>query len=241
MTLLAVQRRCRLVPRRGLLFLLALLLLVFLAASHLGLLGPQQAALEGHPCSVSSEQRYQLFTLLASIHLLFSNLGIAYFLCYDSLWGAIQESGPLPWDANAYLCALSAHISKHDEASLLRAFRREKLLLEYSAAEGHYTISNSTAAALSASSGVKSPTVQVVLFEEDTYIHMMRRVGWRRRLLPPDCEAHPSLSCFPPALVRLPLPLHPFGPLVLPVPHENMDLLKFHYPETWWKPLQPKC
>lgn len=45
-----------------------------------------------------------------------------------------------------------------------------------------------------------------------------RRIGWKRRLLPPDCAMVPSLHCFPPSLVETPLPLKKFGDYMLPVP-----------------------
>lgn len=188
-------------------------------------------------CIVPKEQRHELYHLLSTVSAILSKLAITHFLCFDSLWGAVQESGPLPWDAHAHLCALNEKVAVHDEAELLRAFRRRGLALEYSSAEGQYTIRNKSYV----SEEFEAPTVRVVLFEEDERVLMLRRVGWRRRVLPPDCDAHPSLQCFPPNLAAVPLPTRPFGPLSMPAPREDIDLLKFHYPTTWWRPLQPNC
>nr|XP_027208900.1 uncharacterized protein LOC113802494 [Penaeus vannamei] len=230
------RRRCRSWSRRrGLVFLLVVVLGMLVAARIMA--SSRMAEEELAPCAVPAEQRKKLFPLLSSVSSLLTRLSITHFLCFESLWGAVQESGPLPWDANAHLCALNEKVAKHNEAELLRAFRRRGLTLEYSSAEGQYTIRNAS----EVSDKWVPPTVRVVLFEEDDRVHMLRRVGWRRRVLPPDCDAHPVLQCFPPQLALDPLPSRPFGPLSLPAPREDIDLLKFHYPETWWRPLQPKC
>ncbi|KAF2355940.1 hypothetical protein FHG87_013303 [Trinorchestia longiramus] len=183
---------------------------------------------------VSNLQRKELFDLLAMTSRLLSQIHITHFLCYKSLWSAIQESGPFPWDANAHLCALNSPALSYDEPSLLRTFRKVNLELEYSSAEATYVISNT-----SLPSG--SPNVQITLFEEDPRVgvNMYRRVGWKRRLLPPNCDSHSSLQCFPGSLVSLPLPQRTFGPLTLPTPREDIDLLKYLYPDTWHKP--PAC
>lgn len=233
-----LRRQCRLWGRRrGLVVLLMVLVCMVFASSYVRRLRGQGRGNETPPCIVTQEQRHELYPLLAAVSSLLTRLSITHFLCFDSLWGAVQESGPLPWDPHAHLCALNEKVSRHDEAELLRAFRRRNLLLECSSAEGQYTVRNSSAARTT----FEAPTVRVVLFEEDERVQMLRRVGWRRRLLPPDCDAHPSLQCFPPNLAAPPLPLRPFGPLSLPAPREDIDLLKFHYPETWWRPLQPHC
>lgn len=235
-----IRRRCRMWGRkRGFLVFVMVVVAMALTAMYVRHQRQQWGVKEQPPCIVTQEQRQCLYPLLAAVSSLLTRLSITHFLCFDSLWGAVQESGPLPWDPHAHLCALNEKVSRHDEAELLRAFRRRGLALEYSSAEGQYIIKNSSSAPTPATFEV--PTVRVVLFEEDERVQMLRRVGWRRRLLPPDCDAHPSLQCFPPNLAASPLPIRPFGPLSLPAPREDIDLLKFHYPETWWRPLQPHC
>ncbi|MCL4117247.1 UNVERIFIED_CONTAM: hypothetical protein GTU68_009958 [Idotea baltica] len=189
-----------------------------------------------HKCEVTSEQKLNLFNLLKRVSATLEKLKVSYFLCYISLWGAIQESGPLPWDTNAELCILSSNLLPYDEASIHRAFQRQELSLEYKSSEGEYIVKNSSVLY------AQAPQVKLILFEADSRVGgMFRRVGWKRRLLPPDCDAHPDLQCFPPHLINSPLPKKSFGPLNLPGPREDIDLLKFHYPDTWWKPLKPNC
>lgn len=188
-----------------------------------------------HKCEVTSEQKRLLFILLKQVTAALEKLDVTYFLCYASLWGAIQESGPLPWDSNAELCILSSNLQSHDEASIHRAFQHKNLTLEYKSSDGEYIVKNSSAF-------THSPLVKLIVFEADSQAGgMFRRVGWKRRLLPPDCDAHPDLQCFPPHLIISPLPKKSFGPLNIPSPREEIDLLKFHYPDTWWKPLRPNC
>lgn len=64
---------------------------------------------------------------------------------------------------------------------------------------------------------------------------MYRRIGWKRRLLPPACENLQSLDCFPPRLIRPPLPMKEFSRALLPVPREGIELQKYHYKDNWWK------
>jgi hypothetical protein len=71
-------------------------------------------------------------------------------------------------------------------------------------------------------------------------IGMLRRVGWKRRMLPPDCEGMTSLECFPPRLIAPPLPVKEFGGFVFPVPREGIEIQKYHYPDNWWKEVLPK-
>ncbi|XP_048510899.1 uncharacterized protein LOC105687470 isoform X2 [Athalia rosae] len=87
--------------------------------------------------------------------------------------------------------------------------------------------------------GEDAPKVEIVVFEEDLTTQMVRRVGWTRRVLPPDCELSPSLQCFPPQLAISPLPMKKFGSHSLPVPREGIELQKYHYPDNWWLEIKP--
>lgn len=186
-------------------------------------------------CEVTSEQKVHLFNLLKQVIAILNKLDVIYFLCYTSLWGAVQESGPLPWDRNADLCVLNTNLVTYDEASIHRIFQRQNLSLQYRSSEGEYIIKN-------ANSNGENSHVKLTVFEADGRLNRMyRRVGWKRRLLPPDCDAHPDLQCFPAHLVGTPLPVKTFGPLSIPGPTEDMDFLKIQYPDTWWKPIKPIC
>ena len=86
--------------------------------------------------------------------------------------------------------------------------------------------------------------VQLVVFAGDKGIvvdgeDMLHRVGWKRRLLPADCEYSSRLDCFPARLARPPLPLKLFGRAAVPVPREDFELLKHHFPNNWWREERP--
>ncbi|KAF4524835.1 hypothetical protein B566_EDAN014318 [Ephemera danica] len=89
-------------------------------------------------------------------------------------------------------------------------------------------------------------SVKLIVFEEDSKTArvpggrgMLRRVGWKRRVMPPDCEGIAFLECFPPNLVTPPLPTKLFGGINVPVPHEGIEIQKYHYADNWWKEVIP--
>ena len=86
--------------------------------------------------------------------------------------------------------------------------------------------------------------LQLIVFAVDKSIEkngeaMYHRVGWKRRLLPPDCDYSKTLECFPARLAHAPLPLKLFGPRTIPVPREEFEILKAHFPDNWWKEVKP--
>lgn len=186
-------------------------------------------------------------------HRVLSALGLTHFLCYGALWGQIRLSRSLPWESDVEFCLLNEEVSTHDEVFVARAFRRAGLRLAYEAAEGRYRVADAAssspargAAAAAAAEDeeagvdVSQALVQLVVFEQDPLLKVYRRVGWKRRVLPPDCEVAPSLHCFPLRLVAPPLPKREFGGHPLPVPREGIELQKYHFQDNWWKVVTPK-
>nr|CAD7423170.1 unnamed protein product [Timema monikensis] len=182
-----------------------------------------------------------------------TSLQLTHFLCYGSLWGQIRLSRSLPWEADVEFCLLNEELSLHDEVFLARAFKKHKLDMKYNSAEGLYMITDPQ---------FEGGNIQLIVFEEDTtttlnaaslpppnhfvnpykltasfntldlQINMLRRVGWKRRMLPPNCEEMTSLECFPPRLIARPLPLKEFGGYILPVPREGIEIQKYHYQQN---------
>lgn len=164
-------------------------------------------------------------------HRLLTSLGLTHFLCYGSLWGQLRLSRSLPWEADVELCVLNEEMALKDEVFLERQFRKHSMKIVYDSTEGKYIINDKS---------LPGATVELIVFEEDPMVGMLRRVGWKRRVLPPDCESLPSLNCFPPRLVKPPLPSREFGGYILPVPREGIEIQKYHYPDNWWKEILPK-
>ncbi|XP_049794233.1 uncharacterized protein LOC126203893 [Schistocerca nitens] len=180
-----------------------------------------------HPTNFQDD----LHNLADRTHRVLSSLGLTHFLCYGALWGQIRLSRSLPWESDVEMCLRNEELARKDEVFLLRAFRKQGLQLAYDSAEGRYTVKDPQ---------FTGGSVQLIVFEEDRMINMLRRVGWKRRVLPPDCESMDSLQCFPPRLITPPLPQKEFGGYVMPVPREGIEIQKYHYPSNWWKEVLPK-
>jgi len=70
---------------------------------------------------------------------------------------------------------------------------------------------------------------------------MFKRIGWKRRLLPPMCDWTPSLDCFPTYLIDKPfLPKKQFGNSFFNVPMGGIEIQKYHYADSWWKIIYTK-
>ena len=123
---------------------------------------------------------------------------------------------------------------KYDENYIGNTFHRAGLNIAYDSAEGRYLVTRA--------GGIvklivfsKEKKLQEVI--EDTYY----RVGWKRRILPLNCDYSPSLECFPSRLMEKPLGKAKFGTAgMVPVPNEQFEILKYHFPDTWWKDTKPK-
>ncbi|XP_014289448.1 uncharacterized protein [Halyomorpha halys] len=182
-------------------------------------------------CNHSEKFHQSLHSLADRVHNVLASIGLTHFLCYGSLWGQLRSSKSLPWESDIEYCLLNEEIITRDEVYLARIFRSKKMNLEYDITEGVYTITDTD---------FVGGKVQLIVFEKDPQINMLRRVGWKRRVLPPDCESLPSLNCFPPRLATPPLPLKEFGGYIVPVPREGIEIQKYHYPTNWWKEILPK-
>nr|CAD7263243.1 unnamed protein product [Timema shepardi] len=174
-------------------------------------------------CPHPEQFQDQLHQLADKVNRILSSLQLTHFLCYGSLWGQIRLSRSLPWEADVEFCLLNEELSLHDEVFLARAFKKHKLDMKYNSAEGLYMITDPQ---------FEGGNIQLIVFEEDTTINMLRRVGWKRRMLPPNCEEMTSLECFPPRLIARPLPLKEFGGYILPVPREGIEIQKYHYQQS---------
>lgn len=184
-----------------------------------------------HTCNNSEGFQEDLHKIAYKTHHVLETLHLTHFLCYGSLWGQIRLSRSLPWESDVEFCLLNEELTSYDEVYLIRMFKKQGLTLTYDSSEGMYVVTDPN---------VPNAEVQLVIFEEDKMLGMLRRVGWKRRLLPPDCETSTSLECFPNRLAVRPLPKKNFGQYELPVPREGIEIQKYHYQDNWWKEILPK-
>ena len=233
----------RLTPTKLLNAFTAVVLLVLLATVFRRQTLRSSGAVHTSTCNVSPEHQLNLHRLVYATHAALDALDLVHFLCYGSLFGQVRRAASLPWERDAELCVLNDEFSKYDEVFLRRAFWKRGLDLIYDSAEGRYVVSV-MAAGSSELLELDGCVVQLVVFAGDKDISvsgepMLHRVGWKRRLLPPDCQYSPALQCFPRRLAETPLPLKLFGVEAVPVPREEFEILKYHFPDDWWREEKP--
>ncbi|XP_071446040.1 uncharacterized protein [Hetaerina americana] len=222
-------------------------------------------------CKYPDEFQERLHDLMQRTHVVLSSLALTHFLCYGSLWAQIRIGRIFPWSSHGTFCLLDEELADLGEAVLLKAFRRNGIYLSYDPADGVYTAINDVVELPITNSEpvLLEPSIQLYAFEKDVRDQgigwgweggmtgpVRRRVGWKRRLLPPDCAGLANLlQCFPERLILAPsedavpgssnppkasLPMASFGGLSLPVPFEGLEIQKYHYPDNWWKVINPE-
>lgn len=219
----------RLIARRLLLYVSTAVLIVFLIIKYHD--GNNEAKILDSNCQVSAEVRDNLNNLMIETHKLLDKLKLTHFICYGTLWGILKIDGLLPWEDNIEFCALNEELSEFEEASLIRVFLKNNLVLHYDSQDGVYNVYRPE----QRSKGL----LRIVVFEKDIDLDMMKRVGWSRRLLPQDCDISPSLQCFPPRLIEPPFPFTNVHGVEYNIPREQIEIQKYLYPDTWWKDIKP--
>lgn len=208
------------------------ILLIFVISSILIIhfLWSNQESASG--CFVSPSTLKKLDELTSLVQEPLKALDLTFFLCYNSLWGALKVKGPLPWQNSLDLCVLNKEISAIDEGYLARTFKRYGLSINYNSVGGVYKITK-----MNEVNQMYDPYVTLTVFEEDMITHQMRRVGWIHRMLPPNqCD---DLNCFPPDLIAKPLPTIKFNEHIVPIPRDGIEIQKYLFPDSWWKDITP--
>lgn len=213
----AFRRRRLLLGVAFLIFLIIVLRVTFKSDNH----GSAKSAVI---CKQPEEIREALHDLIIKTIDALQALPVSYFLCYNSLWGALNIKDPLPWDDTIQLCLQNEELSRFEEARIIRIFRTKGLTITYSSSVGEYEV---------VTRYDNKPKITLYVFEEDSITKQMRRIGWQNRIIPPDSCA--LLHCFPPHLIEKPLPELDFLGLKVPAPREEVELQKYHFPDTWWK------
>ncbi|RNA40527.1 hypothetical protein BpHYR1_036003 [Brachionus plicatilis] len=149
---------------------------------------------------------------------MFEKLGISYFLCYGSLWGALKFQKTLPWDRNLDFCVIYHQIAIVDEQTLYQAFKQEDLNYYYNSRRGKYVVT------------YKIVSAEITIFEKIG--NHVERVGWEKRLFP---HLYLNFQNFPYQLVQKDLPRIKFNNLDIPAPHQEYEIQKYLYPDNWWK------
>eukprot|EP00092_Neocalanus_flemingeri_P002572 GFUD01002754.1.p1 GENE.GFUD01002754.1~~GFUD01002754.1.p1 ORF type:complete len:227 (-),score=43.99 GFUD01002754.1:61-741(-) len=189
-------------------------------------------------CDISHEYLESLDETLARVHTVLEKLSLTHALCYESLVGQVRLGRNSPWEESGYFCVINEEIIKYDENFIGNTFHRADLSIAYDSAEGRYLVSRSDRK--------DAVIVKLIVFSQEKELQEVmertyHRIGWKRRILPPNCQYSPSLDCFPARLLDKPLTKVKFGRAgMIPVPNEQFEILKYHFPDTWWKDNKPK-
>ncbi|XP_055610297.1 uncharacterized protein LOC129757191 [Uranotaenia lowii] len=183
-----------------------------------------------HTCNVSDSYRIELERLFERVHNILEEQQIIHFLCYGTLWGQIRMGRLLPWRKKADFCVLNEELVTREEARFLRYFINQDLQIYYVHSEGVYRIF--------VDDPETGPYVELIVFQRDDMQSMYKRIGWKRRLMPPHCDWTPSLDCFPVHLLQIPLPQRRLGQHIYSVPMGGIEIQKYHYSENWWKDIR---
>lgn len=179
-------------------------------------------------CVVPSKIQSNVLDIAVSVSHILSIHNIQFFLCYESLWGALKNGGLLRWERKVDFCAMNENLVKLDEVFFLRQFQKAGLEIDYDSKTGRYTVWRRLK---------DEGTVEINLFERLKEMKLVRRLGWRHRLLPPSSD---NIDTFPDFLVELPLPKIKFSGREYPAAREGLELQKYHYRDSWWKNVKPE-
>lgn len=71
-------------------------------------------------CELRPQTVDELKELAIALRDTLDSLNLKYFLCYQTLYGAIKNNQPIPWHDSLDFCILNDQISKQDEAFIFR-------------------------------------------------------------------------------------------------------------------------
>jgi len=186
------------------------------------------------PCDLPPKQLEHLALLVNEVHQILESLRLTHALCFESLLGQVRVGRQLPWERGASFCIKEEEVLRHSEQDLAAAFSGSGLSVAWDSGEGRYLVESVTKSKVNLVVYSSSRELQEV--SEPT----LHRVGWRRSPLPAHCEFSPSLACVPARLLQPPLPLKHFGSAGdVPVPREGAEMLKYQFPDSWWKDSRP--
>jgi len=186
------------------------------------------------PCDLPAKHLERLALLVKEVHLVLESLRLTHALCFESLLGQVRVGRQLPWERGASVCIKEEEVLRHSEQDLAAAFSGAGLSVAWDSGEGRYLVESGSQA-----------KVNLVVYSgrrelQEVSEPMLHRVGWRRTPLPAHCEFSLSLACIPARLLQPPLSYKHFGSAGdVPVPREGAEMLKYQFPDSWWKDSRP--
>lgn len=182
-------------------------------------------------CRLPDSLLDDLSTLALRMHAALVSLNVPHALCYGTLWGALRMGRVLPWDTNVDMCAMDSHFANVSTSQLQEAFGKRGMELHYDWRRGQYNVSFRGGA-----EGYISVFTKTSSWDHSVEEEIALPGGWNRAIWRWFGQKQAS---FPAWLLEAPFNTKKFHEEDLPVPHDGIELLKYHYPNDWWLEAKP--
>jgi len=175
-------------------------------------------------CEVPADELEDMRWLGREVQSILELTGISYFLIYGSLWGALRTQDILPWDSDIDM-GINLDTMPVSIKDVVKEMNKR----------GFTCFFNSWSGVIVVRSGISQ--VDIMLWSDTYGSGTMRRVGWEAYV---GVIYHRSHHSFPYKLISGTLPTLPFIKTVWPVPQGGNEIMKYLYPDDWWKEVKPE-
>lgn len=177
-------------------------------------------------CEQKPEDLAGLLNLTYRVHSVLNSFSLDHWLMYGSLFGAIRNQGPLPWDYDVDLAVKGEQFSKVKFEDFVAACEEHGLtVMDKRLKSGMLAFFDS-----------KLPLYVDLFIYYEYKFGMMWRSGLEAWLFFLHYRMH---HAFPVRLVDAPLPKTKFGFFEIAIPRGNEEVLKYLYRYDWWKEVRP--
>jgi len=181
---------------------------------------------KGVRCEVPADELEDMRWLGREVQSVLELTGVSYFLLYGSLWGALRIQDILPWDIDIDM-GINQDTMPVSIKHVVKEMNKRGLTCFF----------NSWTGVIEVYSGRYKSQVDIMLYSDTYGSGTMHRVGWETYLTSIHYRSHHS---FPYKLISGTLPTLPFIKTVWPVPQGGNEIMKYHYPDDWWKEVKPE-
>ena len=143
---------------------------------------------------------------------------------FFSLWGALRYNAPLPWDTDLDIGVLRNDLEHLPRDKLEYTLASKGMDIHYSSWGGFYRVTMGNVRA------------DLMIFDAFADSGNLERVGVESYVF---FINYKKMHAFPSELVQKPLPTMSFGGIAMPVPHDGLEIQKYHYPYDWWEERKP--
>lgn len=178
--------------------------------------------------NLTDAQMQQLLDFTYKIHRFLDEMGLRHWLMYGSLLGALRGNAPIIWDDDS-------DFGLDGDGKLLELSKTE-FFEKIKSVPGVKQIGDQWSRDNLIQIYDKNSDFKVDLMIFHKYGNTMMRRGWLTWLFYFQYKAYHS---FPSRLVEQPLPKSRFRFFNISVPREGNEILKYIYPDDWWKVVKP--